>query len=570
MEKNITYFAKTNFRGTDHVFGIKEDDRRRHIYVIGKTGMGKTNLLENMIISDIRAGRGIAVVDPHGDLAEAVLNFIPASRINDVIYFNPADADYPIAFNVMEHVDSKYRHLVASGLIGVFKKIWADSWGPRLEYLLRNVILALLEYPGSTLLGVPRMFIDKEYRKKVVSKVSDPVVKAFWLNEFTKYSSQFTVDAISPIQNKVGQFLSSSLVRNIISQTQSTINMRDIMDNKKIFIVNLAKGKIGEDYSALLGAMLITKIQLAAMGRADIPEEDRKDFYLYVDEFQNFATESFAGILSEARKYRLNLIVAHQYIGQLEEEVRDAICGNVGTLISFRVGAADAEWLEKEFEPVFMMNDLVNLAKYDIYLKLMINGVTGDAFSASTLPPGDVAEKSNVEKIIKVSRERYSNKREVVEDKISRWSGMKNDEEENKNNNEIKEGMSKKNKEIIDNRKTWDASCEICEEKIKVPFEPDPKRAIYCKNCLVEVRKKMTETVKENKTDASNIEKKVDAKSVASIPDKQQQNNNIEQQQKIEIIKEPIVKEKIRQDKSVKLIQNGGNVEIKEGEIIKF
>ena len=595
MEKNITYFAKTNFRGTDHVFGIKEDDRRRHIYVIGKTGMGKTNLLENMIISDIRAGRGVAVIDPHGDLAEAVLNFVPASRINDVIYFNPADADYPIAFNVMEHVDSKYRHLVASGLIGVFKKIWADSWGPRLEYLLRNVILALLEYPGSTLLGVPRMFIDKEYRKKVVSKVTDPVVKAFWLNEFTKYSSQFTVDAISPIQNKVGQFLSSSLVRNIISQTQSTINMRDIMDNKKIFIVNLAKGKIGEDYSALLGAMLITKIQLAAMGRADIPEEERKDFYLYVDEFQNFATESFAGILSEARKYRLNLIVAHQYIGQLEEEVRDAIFGNIGTLISFRVGAADAEWLEKEFEPVFMMNDLVNLAKYDIYLKLMINGVTGDAFSASTLPPGDVTEKSNVEKIIKVSRERYSNKREVVEDKISRWSGME-ENKENNNNNQVKENVLKKNKEIIDNRKTWDASCEICEEKIKVPFEPDPKRAIYCKNCLVEVRKKMTETtVKENKTDALNIEKKVDAKSVASIPDKkQQQNNNIEQQQKIEIIKEPIVKEKIRQDKSVikednikndtikadvieededkknKLIQNGGDVEIKEGEIIKF
>ncbi|MCK4799669.1 type IV secretion system DNA-binding domain-containing protein, partial [Candidatus Parcubacteria bacterium] len=393
MKTDITYFAKTNFREKEHVFGIKRDDRGRHTYVIGKTGMGKTNLLETMIISDIRAGNGVAVVDPHGDLAEKILNFIPASRINDVVYFNPADADYPIAFNVMEHVDSKYRHLVASGLIGVFKKIWADSWGPRLEYLLRNVILALLEYPGSTLLGVPRMFIDKDYRKKVVNKVSDPVVKAFWLNEFTKYSSQFTVDAISPIQNKVGQFLSSSLVRNIIAQTHSTIDMREIMDNKKIFIINLAKGKIGEDYSALLGAMLITKIQLAAMGRSDIPEEERKNFYLYVDEFQNFATESFAGILSEARKYRLNLIVAHQYIGQLEEEVRDAIFGNVGTIITFRVGAADAEFLEKEFEPVFMMNDLVNLAKYDIYLKLMIDGVTGDAFSATTLPPSKVTEQ---------------------------------------------------------------------------------------------------------------------------------------------------------------------------------
>ena len=603
MEKDITYFAKTNFRGTDHVFGIKEDDRRRHTYVIGKTGMGKTNLLENMIISDIKAGRGVAVIDPHGDLAEAVLNFVPASRINDVVYFNPADVDYPIAFNVMEQVDSKYRHLVASGLIGVFKKIWADSWGPRLEYLLRNVILALLEYPGSTLLGVPRMFIDKEYRKKVVNKVSDPVVKAFWLNEFTKYSQQFTVDAISPIQNKVGQFLSSSLVRNIISQTHSTIDMRDIMDNKKIFIVNLAKGKIGEDYSALLGAMLITKIQLAAMGRADISEEERKDFYLYVDEFQNFATESFAGILSEARKYRLNLIIAHQYIGQLEEEVRDAIFGNIGTLISFRVGAGDAEWLEKEFEPIFMMNDLVNLAKYDIYLKLMINGVTGDAFSATTLPPEKVSEKSNSEKIIKVSRERYSNKREVVEEKISRWSGMEE-------NNGQKEGVLEKNKEVIDNRKTWDATCEICKEQIKVPFEPDPKRAIYCKNCLVEVRKKAAETTK---TEAPIVEKKIDVKPTFDVPEKKEEKQvivekkekveNIEKEERainndnIEKERDQTVTEKIKQNEGVvnkdiikneefdlmnekkeegddgiedNLIKKSNNIEIKEGEVIRF
>ncbi|MCK5413592.1 MAG: type IV secretion system DNA-binding domain-containing protein [Candidatus Pacebacteria bacterium] len=600
MEKDITYFAKTNFRGTDHVFGIKEDDRRRHTYVIGKTGMGKTNLLENMIISDIKAGRGVAVIDPHGDLAEAVLNFVPASRINDVVYFNPADVDYPIAFNVMEQVDSKYRHLVASGLIGVFKKIWADSWGPRLEYLLRNVILALLEYPGSTLLGVPRMFIDKEYRKKVVNKVSDPVVKAFWLNEFTKYSQQFTVDAISPIQNKVGQFLSSSLVRNIISQTHSTIDMRDIMDNKKIFIVNLAKGKIGEDYSALLGAMLITKIQLAAMGRADIPEEERKDFYLYVDEFQNFATESFAGILSEARKYRLDLVIAHQYIGQLEEEVRDAIFGNIGTLISFRVGAGDAEWLEKEFEPVFMMNDLVNLAKYDIYLKLMINGVTGDAFSATTLPPEEIGEKSNAEKIIKVSRERYSNKREVVEEKISRWSGM---DEDNGN----KEEVSKKNKEVVDDRKTWDATCAICKEQIKVPFEPDPKRAVYCKNCLVEVRKKAAETPK---TEVPIVEKKIDTRSVLDVSEKKEEkqvvvenvekieniekeeravdNRNIEKErnqtvtekikQKENIIDKDIVKNEEsdlinkKQEKDIEdnLTQKSNDVEIKEGEVIRF
>ena len=494
MENNdITYFGRTNFRGQEHVFGIKRDDRRRHMYVIGKTGMGKTTLLENMIISDINSGNGLAVVDPHGDLAEKLLNFIPPNRINDVVYFNPADIDYPIAFNVMEHVDPRYRHLVASGLIGVFKKIWADSWGPRLEYLLRNTILALLEYPDSTLLGVTRMLVDDDYRKKVVSKISDPVVKTFWTDEFTKYSKQFMVEAISPIQNKVGQFLSSSLVRNIVSQPHSSIEMRDIMDNRKIFIINLAKGRIGEDYSALLGAMLITKIQLAAMGRVDTPEPDRKDFYLYVDEFQNFATESFAGILSEARKYRLNLIVAHQYIGQLEETVRDAIFGNVGTIIAFRVGAADAEFLEKEFEPIFMMNDLVNLAKYEMYLKLMIDGVSGDAFSADSLSPIQVTTKSDPEKIIKVSRERYTKKREVVEDKVARWSGYIKDEE---NDSWVKdESISKNNAPHtgnqtprVDNREMWDAVCATCGTSIKVPFQPDPARQTYCKDCLLKLR----------------------------------------------------------------------------------
>jgi CxxC-x17-CxxC domain-containing protein len=504
MENDITYFGKTNFRGQERVFGIKRDDRRRHTYVIGKTGMGKTTLLSNMIISDIQAGNGLAVVDPHGDLAEEILNFIPASRINDVVYFNPADIDYPIAFNVMEHVDVKYRHLVASGLIGVFKKIWADSWGPRLEYLLRNTILGLLEYPDSTLLGVPRMLVDDDYRRKVVSKITDPVVRTFWTDEFTKYSKQFTVEAISPIQNKVGQFLSSALVRNIVSQPHSSIDMRDIMDNQKIFIINLAKGRIGEDYSALLGAMLITKIQLAAMERVDIVEKDRKDFYLYVDEFQNFATESFAGILSEARKYRLNIILAHQYIGQLEETVRDAIFGNVGTLICFRVGAADAEFLEKEMEPVFMMNDLVNLAKYDMYLKLMIDGVSGDAFSATALPPIEITSKSSSDKIIKVSRERYTSKREVVEDKVARWSGYIKDEqatdasslsgENHQNSNIIKKPKS-------DNKETWDAVCAMCNKPIQVPFKPDPARETYCKDCLVQVRKKLAETIKvpENK-----------------------------------------------------------------------
>ncbi len=428
-QNEITFFAKTNFRNQERVFGIKTDDRRRHMYVIGKTGMGKTNLLENLAIQDIQKGHGIAFIDPHGDTAEKLIKAIPSNRINDVIYFNPADQDFPIAFNVLEKVDPEYRHLVASGLIGVFKKIWAESWGPRLEYILRNAILALLEYPGATLLGVMRILVDKSYRERVVEKVSDPVVKAFWVDEFTKWNDRVLQEVISPIQNKVGQFVSSSLIRNIIGQTVSSFDIRKVMDDKKILILNLSKGRIGEDNSALLGAMMITKIQLAAMARVDTQEENRPDFYLYVDEFQNFATESFANILSEARKYHLNLILANQYVNQIDEKVRDAIFGNAGSIISFRVGATDAEFLEKEFEPVFMTNDIVNLAKYQIYLKLMIDGIAGDAFSATTLPPIKLDNAENEEKIIHSSRERYTAKREEVEEKIRRWSGMLSAEE---------------------------------------------------------------------------------------------------------------------------------------------
>lgn len=429
-QDDITFFAKTNFRNQERVFGIKMDDRRRHMYVIGKTGMGKTNLLENLAIQDIQKGHGIAFIDPHGDTAEKLIKAIPSHRINDVIYFNPADQDFPIAFNVMEKVAPEYRHLVASGLVGVFKKIWADSWGPRLEYILRNAILGLLEYPGSTLLGVTRILVDKSYRERVVEKITDPVVRSFWVDEFSKWDPRVLQEVISPIQNKVGQFLSSALIRNIVGQTVSSFDVRKIMDERKILIMNLSKGRLGEDNSALLGAMMITKIQLAAMGRVDIPEETRADFYLYVDEFQNFATESFANILSEARKYRLNLILANQYVTQIEEEVRDAIFGNAGSIISFRVGAMDAEFLEKEYEPVFMMNDIVNLPKYQIYLKLMIDGIAGDAFSATVLPPIRIeGDPETEQKIINASRERYTSKKEDVEDKIRRWSGMLSPEE---------------------------------------------------------------------------------------------------------------------------------------------
>ncbi len=424
--RDVTVFAKTNFRNREVAFGIKRDDRRRHMYIVGKTGMGKTTFIENMVVQDILNGEGLAFVDPHGDSVEKVLSFIPSSRINDVVYLNPADTDYPIAFNPLEAVDPKYKHLVASGLMGVFTKIWAGVWSPRMEYILSNTILALLDSPGNTMLGIARMLVNKTYRKRIVDNIKDPVVKSFWVDEFANYNDKFRTEAIAPIQNKVGQFLSSAIIRNIVGQTKSTIDLRDIMDNKKILLLNLSKGRIGEDNSALLGAMIITKLQLAAMSRVDVPEEERKDFYLYVDEFQNFATESFANILSEARKYRLNLIVAHQYIGQLISDrntvVRDAIFGNVGTMVTFRVGADDAEFLEKEFEPTYTMNDLVNLAKYSIYLKLMINGMASHPFSAGTLPPISQAT-GNDEKVILVSRERYGTSRAIVEEKISKWLG---------------------------------------------------------------------------------------------------------------------------------------------------
>ncbi|MFO7807303.1 MAG: type IV secretion system DNA-binding domain-containing protein [Candidatus Moraniibacteriota bacterium] len=532
MNKEINFFAKTNFRNKERVFGIKTDDRRRHSYVVGKTGMGKTNLIQNMAMQDIRDGKGVAIVDPHGEFAEECLKAVPSSRINDVIYFNPADTDFPIAMNVMEKVDSEYKHLVASGLVGVFKKIWADSWGPRLEYLLRNAILALLEYPTSTLLGVPRILIDKSYREKVVEKVTDPVVKAFWTEEFSKYNNNFATEAIAPIQNKVGQFLSSSLIRNIVGQTKSAFSMREVMDNKKILIMNLSKGRVGEDNSALLGAMMITKIQLSAMARVDMPENKREDFYMYVDEFQNFATESFANILSEARKYRLNLILAHQYISQLDEKVRDAVMGNVGTIITFRVGAADAEFLEKEFEPVFYANDLVNLAKYNVYLKLMIDGVSTQPFSATTLPPVEIESTyENLEKIVKVSRERYASPRAEVEEKISRWSGFLKSEvkskvkelvkeeknfqktdtpkpvdsnQEQKKQETRKESPSEKDTEkqkknekegALDEkgRELHKTNCSACGTEIEVPFKPDGSRPVFCKECLREYRRQQSQ-----------------------------------------------------------------------------
>lgn len=426
-QEQINFFAKTNFRNRQVPFGIKTDDRRRHMYIIGKTGMGKTTMMENMVIQDIRNGKGVCFIDPHGDSLKKILDYIPNERVNDVVYFNPADLDHPIAFNILEAVDTKYKHLVASGLMGVFTKIWASMWSARMEYILNNTILALLDSPGNTMMGIVRMYVDKKYRKKIVDGIKDPMVRAFWLEEFANYAEKYRTEAVAPIQNKVGQFLSSAVIRNIVGQPKSTIDLREIMDNQKILLLDLSKGKVGEDNSALLGAMIITKLQLAALSRVDVPENQRRDFYLYVDEFQNFVTDSFATILSEARKYRLNLTMGHQYIGQLVPEgntkMRDAVFGNVGSMVIFRVGAADAEYLETEFEPSFTPNDIVNIPKYNIILKLMINGVSSDPFTATTIQVDDDWYTGNAEKVIKVSRERYANPAAEVEDKINRWMG---------------------------------------------------------------------------------------------------------------------------------------------------
>ncbi|MEK7085811.1 MAG: DUF87 domain-containing protein [Patescibacteria group bacterium] len=429
-DEKITVLGRTNFRGAHQVFGIKPTDRRRHVYIIGKTGMGKSTLLENMIYSDIMAGKGVGVIDPHGDLADAVCNFIPKNRINDVVLIDPADKEYAVAFNMLENIDPALNSIVCSGLVGIFKKIYADSWGPRLEHILRNTILSLLEYPGTTMLGITRILQDDDFRRKIVRKIEDPVVKSFWLGEFDKMQEKFRTEAIAPIQNKVGQFLSSATIRNIVGQPKSTIDLRFAMDKGKIVIINLSKGKIGEDNSALLGAMFITKFQLDAMSRANLPEKERKDFYLYVDEFQNFATEAFATILSEARKYKLNLTMANQYIAQMPEEVRDAVFGNVGTLLTFQVGFDDAEYISQQFGEEIMPPDLVSLSKYTAYMRLLVDGMPTKTFSLATLPPPVLeVDKENLQKLIKVSRERYSEKVSVINDKIKRWSALKSRDE---------------------------------------------------------------------------------------------------------------------------------------------
>ncbi len=422
--EQITFFAKTDARGQQVPFGIKAKDRTKHVYVIGKTGMGKSTLLENMAVQDMKNGNGLAFIDPHGATAEVLLEYIPEDRVKDVLYFAPFDTANPISFNVMEDVGPDKRHLVVSGLMSVFKKIWVDAWSARMEYILSNTLLALLEYPDSTLLGVNRMLSDKHYRKKVVENIKDPAVKSFWVDEFANYNERYMQEAGDAIKNKIGQFTSNPLIRNIVGQPHSSFDLREVMDGKKILIANLSKGLVGESNANLLGSMLTTRLYLAAMSRADLSASELKEmpnFYFYVDEFQSFANATFADILSEARKYKLNLTIAHQYIEQMEEEVRNAVFGNVGTIIAFRVGPFDAEVLETVFTPKFLAADIVNLGFAQIYLSLMIDGIGSQPFSAVTLPPIAPPHVSYKEMAIAESRRQFSALRAEVENAINTW-----------------------------------------------------------------------------------------------------------------------------------------------------
>jgi hypothetical protein len=422
--ERITFFATTDARGKHVPFGIKAKDRTRHVYVIGKTGMGKSTLLENMAVQDIRNGEGLAFIDPHGQTAEKLLEYIPEERLKDVLYFAPFDMENPVSFNVMEDVGPDKRHLVVSGLMSVFEKIWVDAWSARMAYILQNTLMALLEYPDSTLLGVNRMLSDKKYREKVVANIQDPSVKSFWVDEFAKYNERYMQEAGDAIKNKIGQFTANPLIRNIIGQPKSSFDIRKIMDERKILIMNLSKGLVGETNANLLGSMLTTRIYLAAMSRADLPLEQMNrmpNFYFYVDEFQSFANSTFANILSEARKYKLNLTIAHQYIEQMEEEVKNAVFGNVGTIIAFRVGPFDAEVLETIFSPRFLAADIVNLGFAQIYLTLMIDGIGSAPFSAVTLPPLEPGQVSYKDVVIAESRTQFASPRPAVESMINAW-----------------------------------------------------------------------------------------------------------------------------------------------------
>ncbi len=444
-DDGVTVFAETDYRGAKIEFGIKRDDRRKHFYLLGKTGVGKSTVFKNMFISDILRGDGACIVDPHGDTVEELLDFIPPERVEDVIYFNPTDTECPVGFNLLELKDKSQRDLIADGVVEVFIKQFGTSWGPRLQYILTNTIATALEAQGTTLLSVTRLLLDKNYRKFILKQVNDPILLKFWEEEYAQMSQnqKLLSESVSPIQNKVGRFNSSAVTRNIIGQVKSTIDLREIMDNRKILLVNLAQGRLGEETASLLGGMIITRLQSTALERVDMPADERKDFFLFVDEFQNFATDSFAKILSEARKFKLDLCMTNQYIDQLPLTVRQAIFGNVGTLGSFVVSQSDAALLEKEFAPNITSSDLVSLDAHSMYIKLCIDGMTSVPFSARSLPPR-FEPFGLKEKVIARSREKYGTPREVIEEKIIRWSNQSYSEKGNRSQDKKDEVVSKK------------------------------------------------------------------------------------------------------------------------------
>ena len=420
MDENFSYIGIREIWGGEEAVGLSLSDRRHHLYLIGKTGSGKTTLLRNLIVQHLAAGHGIGLIDPHGDLAEELLDCIPPHRTDDLVYFNPGDLDFPIGLNLIANVTQDERHLVASGIVGAFKSIWRDSWGPRLEYILYNAVAALLECPNTSLLGVNRMLTDAVYRRRIVAKVRDPFVRAFWTDEYEHYDPRFQREAIAPIQNKLGQFLLNPVVRNILGQVRAKVRIPFMMNTGRIFIANLSKGKLGADKANLLGSLLTTQFQLAAMSRVSQPESERRDFFLFIDEFHNFTTDAFTAILSEARKYRLCLALSHQYIDQVPPMVRSAVFGNVGSLISFRVGHYDAEILQREFGEIFRTETFVGLDRYQIIARLAEKGQTREAFQARTLPPIEnyAGRRMN---LIARSREKYAAPRATVEAKIDRW-----------------------------------------------------------------------------------------------------------------------------------------------------
>ncbi|HEY4357152.1 MAG TPA: type IV secretion system DNA-binding domain-containing protein [Acidobacteriaceae bacterium] len=417
---DFAYMGMRHAWGQDVPFGLKTADRRHHTYVVGKTGSGKTTLLYNLIVQDIAAGRGVGVIDPHGDLAYDLLNAIPSYRSEDVVYFDPGDYEHPIGINLLQQVPPQNRHLIASGIVSALKNIWRDSWGPRMEWILNACIVSLLECQNVSILSIPRMLVDERYRLWVLKQVKDPMVKAVWDRELARYDKRLWQDAIAPIQNKVGAFLLASPVRNILGQVRSRIDARFMMDNRRIFIANLSKGRLGEDKSNLLGAILVTMFQLAAMSRTNIPESQREDFHLFVDEFQNVSSDSFISILSEARKYRLSLALSHQHASQLRPEIRDSVFGNVGSIVSFNVGSTDAVLLSHEFGAEFPANQFTQLRRFEVFAKILTDGNSDAPLRGLTLPPFDV-RFGRREALIRRSREKYASSKADVEDKIRRW-----------------------------------------------------------------------------------------------------------------------------------------------------